>query len=98
MLKVGLTGGYASGKSLVAGELQRLGCHVIHADLLGHAVLEPGAAAYGAGQIPGRHYPAEIGCRRRPTTPNPQLPVTGRITITVNLQLANINKYIKFYH
>src|ERR1700761_5791925 len=47
MLKVGLTGGYASGKSLVAGELQRLGCYVIHADLLGHAVLEPGAAAYG---------------------------------------------------
>lgn len=47
MLKVGLTGGYASGKSLVAGEFQRLGCHVIHADLLGHAVLEPGAAAYG---------------------------------------------------
>ena len=46
MLKVGLTGGYASGKSFVAGELQRLGCHVIHADLLGHAVLEPGAAAY----------------------------------------------------
>src|ERR1700761_8528475 len=46
MLKVGLTGGYASGKSLVAGELQRLGCYVIHADLLGHAVLEPGAAAY----------------------------------------------------
>ena len=30
----------------MAGELQRLGCHVIHADLLGHAVLEPGAAAY----------------------------------------------------
>lgn len=46
MLKVGLTGGYASGKSFVAGELRRLGCHVIHADLLGHAVLQPGAAAY----------------------------------------------------
>jgi dephospho-CoA kinase len=46
MLKVGLTGGYASGKSFVAGELERLGCHVIRADLLGHAVLQPGAAAY----------------------------------------------------
>jgi len=46
MLKVGLTGGYASGKSFVAAELRRLGCHVIHADLLGHAVLQPGAAAY----------------------------------------------------
>jgi dephospho-CoA kinase len=48
MLKVGLTGGYASGKSLVAGELERLGCHVIRADLLGHTVLEPGRAAYQA--------------------------------------------------
>jgi dephospho-CoA kinase len=46
MLKVGLTGGYATGKSFVAGELARLGCHVIHADLLGHAVLQPGGAAY----------------------------------------------------
>lgn len=46
MLKIGLTGGYASGKSLVAAELERLGCHVIHADLLGHAVLEPGGEAY----------------------------------------------------
>lgn len=45
-MKVGLTGGYATGKSFVAGELERLGCHVIHADLLGHAVLEPGREAY----------------------------------------------------
>jgi dephospho-CoA kinase len=46
MLKVGLTGGYASGKSFVAAELQRLGCHLIYADRLGHAVLQPGGAAY----------------------------------------------------
>lgn len=46
MLKAGLTGGYASGKSFVAAELQRLGCHVIYADQLGHAVLQPGGAAY----------------------------------------------------
>ncbi|HMJ61797.1 MAG TPA: dephospho-CoA kinase [Bryobacteraceae bacterium] len=46
MLKVGLTGGYASGKSLVAAELERLGCHVIYADKLGHAVLAPDGAAY----------------------------------------------------
>lgn len=47
MLRVGLTGGYASGKSFVAGELERLGCYVIRADLLGHAVLERGGSAYG---------------------------------------------------
>lgn len=46
-MTVGLTGGYASGKSLVAAELERLGCHVIYADKLGHAVLAPDGAAYG---------------------------------------------------
>jgi dephospho-CoA kinase len=46
MLKVGLTGGYATGKSLVASELERLGCHVLYADRLGHLVLQPGGEAY----------------------------------------------------
>ena len=46
MLKVGLTGGYATGKSFVAKEFEKLGCFVIYADRLGHAVLEPGGEAY----------------------------------------------------
>lgn len=46
MLKVGLTGGYATGKSFVARELERLGCHIIYADELGHRVLLPDGAAY----------------------------------------------------
>jgi dephospho-CoA kinase len=46
MLKVGLTGGYATGKTLVASEFERLGCHVLYADRLGHLVLEPGGEAY----------------------------------------------------
>jgi dephospho-CoA kinase len=46
MIKVGLTGGYATGKTFVANELERLGCHVIHADRLGHTVLDPGGEAY----------------------------------------------------
>ncbi len=46
MLKVGLTGGYASGKSFVASEMERLGCFIIYADKLGHAVLEPSGEAY----------------------------------------------------
>jgi dephospho-CoA kinase len=45
-LKVGLTGGLASGKTYVSEELERLGCLVVHADLLGHAVLLPGGEAY----------------------------------------------------
>jgi dephospho-CoA kinase len=48
MLKVGLTGGYATGKSLVAKELERLSCHLIYADELGHQVLQPGGEAYAA--------------------------------------------------
>jgi dephospho-CoA kinase len=47
MLKVGLTGGYATGKTSVAEELERLGCHLILADQLGHATLKPDGAAYG---------------------------------------------------
>ena len=46
MIKVGLTGGYASGKSFVASELERLGCYLIYADRLGHQVLEPDGEAY----------------------------------------------------
>jgi len=46
MLRVGLTGGLACGKSFVAGELERLGCFVIHADEIGHEVLAPGGEAY----------------------------------------------------
>lgn len=46
MIKVGLTGGYATGKSFVAAEFERLGCHVIYADRLGHAAIEPGGGAY----------------------------------------------------
>jgi len=47
MLKVGLTGGLASGKSLVANALAELGCHLLHADAVGHEVLQPGGQAFG---------------------------------------------------
>ena len=48
MLKVGLTGGLASGKTFVADALRELGCMVVHADELGHEVLEPSGEAYTA--------------------------------------------------
>ena len=48
MLKVGLTGGLACGKSYVGQALADLGCFVIEADELGHRVLEPGGEAYQA--------------------------------------------------
>jgi dephospho-CoA kinase len=46
MLRVGLTGGLASGKSLVGHALADLGCHLIEADALGHEVMLPGGDAY----------------------------------------------------
>lgn len=48
MLLVGLTGGYATGKSFVAKQFERLGCKLIYADELGHRVLEPDGPAYSA--------------------------------------------------
>ncbi len=46
MIKVGLTGGLASGKSFIGSELGRLGAHVLEADKLGHAILMPDGEAY----------------------------------------------------
>ena len=46
MLKVGLTGGLACGKSFVGELLRGYGCLLIQADELGHAVLAPGGEAY----------------------------------------------------
>jgi dephospho-CoA kinase len=46
MLKVGLTGGIASGKSFVGEALAGYGCLLIQADELGHAVMAPGGEAY----------------------------------------------------
>lgn len=42
MLKIGLTGGIASGKSLVASRLRELGAVLVDADVLAREVVEPG--------------------------------------------------------
>ena len=44
MVRIGLTGGIASGKTLVSDELARLGAHIIDADVLARRVVEPGSA------------------------------------------------------
>jgi dephospho-CoA kinase len=48
MLRVGLTGGLASGKTFVGHALADLGCRLIEADALGHEVMLPGAEVYDA--------------------------------------------------
>lgn len=46
MLRLGLTGGIASGKSAVAAMLRELGFSVLDADSLAHKIVEPGQPAY----------------------------------------------------
>jgi dephospho-CoA kinase len=46
MLRMGLTGGIASGKSAVASMLREMGFSVLDADSLAHTFLEPGQPGY----------------------------------------------------
>lgn len=46
MLKVGLTGGIASGKSVVGEMFAKRGAHVIQADHISHELMQPGQAVY----------------------------------------------------
>jgi dephospho-CoA kinase len=48
MLRVALTGGIASGKSMVAAELAARGAIIIDADVLAREVVEPGTSALAA--------------------------------------------------
>jgi dephospho-CoA kinase len=46
LLKVGLTGGIASGKSVVGELFVALGVHLIQADHIAHELMQPGLAVY----------------------------------------------------
>lgn len=48
MLKVGLTGGVACGKSTIAAMFEQRGAHVIRADEIAHKLMEPGQSVYDA--------------------------------------------------
>lgn len=57
MLKVGLTGGIASGKSSVGEMFVALGAHLIQADRISHSLMAPGQAVYNEVV---RHFGREI--------------------------------------
>lgn len=57
MLKVGLTGGIAAGKSSVGEMFVALGAHLIQADAIAHQLMQPGEAVY---QEVVRHFGAGI--------------------------------------
>ena len=46
MLRLGLTGGIASGKSAVGEMFVKLGAHLIQSDAVAHALMQPGRAIY----------------------------------------------------
>jgi dephospho-CoA kinase len=46
MLRVGLTGGIACGKSTVAALMRELGCRLMEADTIAHRLMQPGQPAY----------------------------------------------------
>jgi dephospho-CoA kinase len=46
LLKLGLTGGIASGKSVVGEMFVKLGAHLIQADAVAHWLMQPGRAVY----------------------------------------------------
>jgi len=46
LLKLGLTGGIASGKSVVGEMFVKLGAHLTQADAVAHALMQPGRAVY----------------------------------------------------
>jgi dephospho-CoA kinase len=46
LLKLGLTGGIASGKSAVGEIFVKLGAHLIQADAVAHSLMQPGHAVY----------------------------------------------------
>jgi len=46
MLKVGLTGGIAAGKSVVGEMFVSLGAHLVQADRIAHSLMQPGEAVY----------------------------------------------------
>src|SRR4029077_11108063 len=46
LLKVGLTGGIASGKSLVAEMFVAQGAHLVQADRIAHELMQPGQTVY----------------------------------------------------
>ncbi|HTW32576.1 MAG TPA: dephospho-CoA kinase [Candidatus Sulfotelmatobacter sp.] len=57
MLRVGLTGGIAAGKSVVGGMFVGLGAHLVQADRIAHSLMQPGESVYNEVV---RHFGREI--------------------------------------
>jgi dephospho-CoA kinase len=81
MLKVGLTGGIASGKTVVGEMFLALGAHLVQADRIAHSLMQPGEAVYNEVV---RHFGGEIL--------NPDLSVNRARLAEVAFGPANISE------
>lgn len=80
MLKVGLTGGVACGKSTVGEMFVSLGAHLVKADEIAHKLMQPGEEVYGrVVQAFGKDILNPDGTINRPRLADAVFP-TGRIS------------------
>jgi dephospho-CoA kinase len=87
MLRAGLTGGIACGKSTVAAILREMGFRVLDADLLAHQLIEPGQPAY---EEVLREFGREI-CDAQGRIDRARL---GAIVFADAVKLARLNKIV----
>ena len=66
VLRVGLTGGLGSGKSTAAGLFAGFGAHILEADAIARALMQPGEPVYAA--IVARFGPSVVLARWRHST------------------------------
>ena len=79
-MQIGLTGGIGSGKSTVAGLLERLGAVLVDTDAIARELTLPGGAAIeaiAAAQPSGRST-ADVVCSRRGSAPHATSAHTNR--------------------
>ena len=86
MLKVGLTGGLASGKSFAAAEFERLGCFLLQADKLGHQILDESSARAEIVRDFGPCVLSQNGCVDRKAL--------GRLVFSAPDKLARLNAIV----
>lgn len=87
MLKMGLTGGIASGKSAVAAMLREMGFPVLEADVVAHKLLEPGQVAHD-------DVLREFGADLADTTGKIDRTKLGALVFADPAKLAKLNKMI----
>jgi len=87
MLKMGLTGGIASGKSAVAAMLREMGFPVLEADLVAHKLIEPGQPAHD-------EVLSEFGAELADSTGRIDREKLGAVVFSDPVKLARLNKII----